>query len=355
MTPAYLAVKDFARFQHYRDRRPPWIKLYATVLTDLDFVQLPEAAQAQLVKLWVLASQMGHPLPNNPKLLAGQIGATGRFYLPELIVAGFIIPLAESGGNASSGASRLASNGASSPLADSLAKSSALAGADARSRQSSEGREQRTEHRTRSSTRESSNGRSGPLSGERARENPAPPFASLREVRSAAPDVDEFIARFYGAATSQRRTDVKQQLMLTLTADGAKFKRGTARAGSLERLAAKCREVLQEGVRDPDKAIVVLLTKLNDSTDVTAVAVAAEHHQHASDNAARTRELFDACSWIDEHPDVAEAVAAQLARDFDGLEANDVTASARRIARESLVLAAYRTAHVAPDPEAAHA
>lgn len=88
----FLAVKDFAKHQHYRDRRPPWIKLYASILTDATFLQLPEAAQAQLVKLWVLASQFGDPLPNNPRLLAGKIGCTGKFHLAVLIASGFLIP-----------------------------------------------------------------------------------------------------------------------------------------------------------------------------------------------------------------------------------------------------------------------
>lgn len=88
----FLAVKGFDRFQHYRDRNPPWIKLHGTILTDLAFLEMPEAAQAQLIKLWVLASQLGHPLPNNPKLLAGKIGATGKFHLATLVASGFLIP-----------------------------------------------------------------------------------------------------------------------------------------------------------------------------------------------------------------------------------------------------------------------
>jgi hypothetical protein len=91
----YLAVKDFATFQHYRDRNPPWIKLYGAVLSDAKFLQLPEAAQAQLVKLWILASQMGNPLPNNPKLLAGRIGVIGKFHLAAIIASGFLIPCNE--------------------------------------------------------------------------------------------------------------------------------------------------------------------------------------------------------------------------------------------------------------------
>lgn len=91
----YLAVKHFDTFQHYRDRNPPWIKLYARLLTDLSFLEIPEAAQAQLVKLWILASQMGNPLPNNPRLLAGKIGTTGKFHLAAIIASGFLIPCNE--------------------------------------------------------------------------------------------------------------------------------------------------------------------------------------------------------------------------------------------------------------------
>lgn len=88
----HLEMKDWAEFQHYRDRRPPWIKLYATLLTNMDFLEMPEAAQAQLIKLWVLASQLGHPLPNKPRFLAGKIGTSGRFHLQHMIAKGFVVP-----------------------------------------------------------------------------------------------------------------------------------------------------------------------------------------------------------------------------------------------------------------------
>lgn len=120
----HLAFKNHERFQHYKDRSPPWIKLHSGLLSDADFLQLPEAVQAQLMKLWVLASQLGHPLPNNPKLLAGRIGTTKRSYLPELIASGFVIPCEQN---------------ASAVLAECLP----LTRTRARSRQSSEDREQK--------------------------------------------------------------------------------------------------------------------------------------------------------------------------------------------------------------------
>src|SRR4051812_24213953 len=91
MTARFLAVKGFRKFQHYRDRDPVWIKLYTNLLIDAAFLQLPEVAQAQLMKLWILASQLGNPLPNNPKLLAGKIGTSGKFHLAAIIDAGFLI------------------------------------------------------------------------------------------------------------------------------------------------------------------------------------------------------------------------------------------------------------------------
>jgi hypothetical protein len=87
----FLAVKDWHRFQHYSDRNPPWIKFYTELLSNLDFLQLVEAAQAQLLKLWLLRAQFGR-LPNDPKLIAGKIATTGKFHLQALIDAGFIVP-----------------------------------------------------------------------------------------------------------------------------------------------------------------------------------------------------------------------------------------------------------------------
>lgn len=84
-----LVIKDWSKHQHYKDRRPPWIKLYGALLDDSDFLALPEATQAQLIKLWLLASRMGHPLPDSPKLLAGKIGAN-RIDLDSLFASGLL-------------------------------------------------------------------------------------------------------------------------------------------------------------------------------------------------------------------------------------------------------------------------
>lgn len=91
MTERHIAIKDWQRHQHYRDARPPWIKLYGSLLDDAAFLALPDAAQLQLIKLWLLASRMGHPLPDDARLLAGKIGCRGKFHLDALIRSGFMV------------------------------------------------------------------------------------------------------------------------------------------------------------------------------------------------------------------------------------------------------------------------
>jgi hypothetical protein len=162
----FLAIKGFSKFQHYKDRRPPWIKLYSALLDDQEFMALPEAAQAQLMKLWILASQMGHPLQNDAKLLAGKIGTKGRFHLAELVAVGFLVPCPDTASALLASAEDFASEPladpehsaskvASNTLADPLAKSSPRARAnraDARSRERTEDRGQSSEGETTSSS-----------------------------------------------------------------------------------------------------------------------------------------------------------------------------------------------------------
>ena len=52
-----LQPKNWAAFQHYKDRSPPWIKLHRGLLIDRDFMRLPIASKALAPLLWLLASE----------------------------------------------------------------------------------------------------------------------------------------------------------------------------------------------------------------------------------------------------------------------------------------------------------
>ena len=52
-----LQPKNWAVFQHYKDRCPPWIKLHRDLLNDRVFMCLPIASKALAPMLWLLASE----------------------------------------------------------------------------------------------------------------------------------------------------------------------------------------------------------------------------------------------------------------------------------------------------------
>ena len=52
-----MKIKNWAKFQHFKDRRPPWVKLYRDILDDPDWHELDAEAAKVLVSLWLLASE----------------------------------------------------------------------------------------------------------------------------------------------------------------------------------------------------------------------------------------------------------------------------------------------------------
>jgi hypothetical protein len=86
----YLSIKNFAKHQHYKDRRPPWIKLHTEVLDDYSFMCLQDASKAHLMLLWVLASKMENKIPYDLGFINSKLGTTSPVDIEELILQGFI-------------------------------------------------------------------------------------------------------------------------------------------------------------------------------------------------------------------------------------------------------------------------
>jgi len=61
-------VKNWGKFQHFKDRRPPWIKLYRDILDDIQWHKLDGDSAKLLVMIWVIASEDGGNLPANDEL-----------------------------------------------------------------------------------------------------------------------------------------------------------------------------------------------------------------------------------------------------------------------------------------------
>ena len=79
-----LSVKNFEQYQHYKDRKPPWIKLYNDVLDDYAFEVMPDASKAHLMLIWLLASRTDNRIPNDAVLATATLYRLGPRIAPRL-------------------------------------------------------------------------------------------------------------------------------------------------------------------------------------------------------------------------------------------------------------------------------
>jgi hypothetical protein len=86
----YLSVKNWKKFQHYKDRTPPWIKLHRDLLNDYKFSCLQDASKLHLILIWLLSSQLENKIPNDPAWIARRINIQGTIDLNILIEYGFL-------------------------------------------------------------------------------------------------------------------------------------------------------------------------------------------------------------------------------------------------------------------------
>jgi hypothetical protein len=63
-----MKIKNWTKFQHFKDRRPPWVKLYRDILDDLEWHELDPLAAKVLVMLWLIASENNGQIPDNKTL-----------------------------------------------------------------------------------------------------------------------------------------------------------------------------------------------------------------------------------------------------------------------------------------------
>jgi len=59
-----IKIKNWEKFQHFKDRKPLWVKLYRDLLDDIEWHLLDPLAAKTLVSLWLLASENDGDLPD---------------------------------------------------------------------------------------------------------------------------------------------------------------------------------------------------------------------------------------------------------------------------------------------------
>jgi hypothetical protein len=70
----FLAVTNWQRYQHYRDRSPVWIKLYVDTLHNEKLKALPLSTRLLWTEMLLLAATFQNAVPNSPELIGNLAG-----------------------------------------------------------------------------------------------------------------------------------------------------------------------------------------------------------------------------------------------------------------------------------------
>lgn len=91
----FFRVVNFEHLQHYKDRTPPWIKLYNDLLDDYNFACLQDASKLHLLLIFLLASRSDNKIPCDNRWISSRISATETIDLEALFASGFIEKIPE--------------------------------------------------------------------------------------------------------------------------------------------------------------------------------------------------------------------------------------------------------------------
>ena len=91
MPARYLSVKNYERYQHYTQRRPPWVKLYWTLLDDEKFVRLSLANRGLYCHFILLASRYANHIPYDLDHIQMMLRLSEKPDVTLLINAGFLL------------------------------------------------------------------------------------------------------------------------------------------------------------------------------------------------------------------------------------------------------------------------
>lgn len=86
----YIEIVNWDKYQHYKNRDPPWIKLYNAMLDDPDFMRLQDASRWLAVGLMLLASRTENQVPADGGWLQWRLRLSSPPDLEPLVTIGFI-------------------------------------------------------------------------------------------------------------------------------------------------------------------------------------------------------------------------------------------------------------------------
>lgn len=87
---AEIRVRNWDRFQHYKDRNPPWIKLHYDILSSKDWVMLDDDSKLLAIVCMLLASRNDGFVPDDPEFIQRVSYLKKKVDLSPLIECGFL-------------------------------------------------------------------------------------------------------------------------------------------------------------------------------------------------------------------------------------------------------------------------
>ena len=93
-SPAFQ-VRNYERYQHYKNRRPPWVKLHRDLWLDQKFYSLSSMSKLYVIGFFTLASETDNRIPLDIAWIRSRLGIDKKPDFKELFASGFIEEIPE--------------------------------------------------------------------------------------------------------------------------------------------------------------------------------------------------------------------------------------------------------------------
>jgi hypothetical protein len=91
MDRPHFKVANWAEYQHYKDRNPPWIKLHRHIVTSEMWVSCDDASRVLAIACMVIAAEFDGCVPANPAFIMRRCYLSAEPDFKPLVDSGFLI------------------------------------------------------------------------------------------------------------------------------------------------------------------------------------------------------------------------------------------------------------------------
>jgi len=86
----FVRIVNWEKFQHYKDRNPPWVKLHRELLTSQTWVSLDDAGRVLAIACMLLAAATDNKIPADPSYIRRVAYLNQLPDLSALLATGFV-------------------------------------------------------------------------------------------------------------------------------------------------------------------------------------------------------------------------------------------------------------------------